>query len=443
MVFGTFSERSFPLVEGELARPNGLPPAGSVRRWLSWAHASLAQRLPPSPAAALLTDDLVRPDGSPRDVFAHFGLQAAKLGSLRTNWHGLAHTAQAAGAGREGAVGLPEWSGFEDVWAPGFDGLTLAGRMGWADGGVLADGGAAADAIVILPGLLGDNRVLRTRDLAQGLRRCGFHVLALELRGHGRTDQRTPGAAYTFSSLETHDLLAVSRWLQSDPRVRRTGLIGFCWGANHALCTAWYDGCGGVHPGVEARIAAHLPALPSGRHFEAGIMAFSPVLRFEELLDQLDTPRSRIREPALAGLQSTVRERMQRKGYPEPSGSLRALIACELQRSPLAGPHVEADSYRFVRMLPYRDRPDDAKLNTARVPVLVVHAANDPLASAQDMADLFARISNPHVAGVVLPGGGHIGFGPYARDYYFSLIASFFDPRLGAAHSVPEPGVSG
>jgi len=67
----------------------------------------------------------------------------------------------------------------------------LAGRFG-----VSADdsGIRNADAIVILPGLLGDNRVMRTRDLAVGLRRCGFHVLALELRGHGLTDQRTPQA---------------------------------------------------------------------------------------------------------------------------------------------------------------------------------------------------------------------------------------------------------
>ena len=422
MLFGAFSEQSFPLDPAAIVAISADRPA-SVREWLAAAHARLSHLLPAGSKPALLTDDLVNGGHSAADVFAHFGIDPARLGSLRSNWHGLAHTAQAAGAGREGQVAGEPWPGFDDVWIAGHDGLPLAGRLGWAGEGPAP---RRADAIVILPGLLGDNRVQRTRDLAVGLRRCGFHVLALELRGHGMTDQRTPHEAYTFSSLETVDLLVVSRWLCAQPAVRRTGLIGFCWGANHALYAAWYDGCRGQHPSVEPRVAAHLGTLPDDRHFEAGVMAFSPVLRWEELLDKLDTQRSRIREPALAGLQTTVRERMTRKGYPNPSGSLRDLIACELRRSRLNCDEVVSDAYRFVRMLPYRGLPDDEKLQSCRVPTLIVHAANDPLAEAQDLADLFAKTDNPHVAGMILPGGGHIGFAAFAKDYYFSLIVNFF-----------------
>lgn len=431
MVFGAFSEQCIPLDPASIVRvPGGDAPTPSVRGWLANAHRALDRLLPATGSAALLTNDLTDDGGEPIDVFSHFGIESDRLGSLRSNWHGLAHTAQASGAGREGQVLCEAWPGFDDVWVPAPDGLQLACRFGLARD---RSGPRFADAIVILPGMLGDNRVLRTRDLAVALRLRGFHVLALELRGHGRTDQRTPQAAYTFSSLETVDLLAVSRWLRRQPHVDRTGLIGFCWGANHALCAAWYDGCHGEHVSIHPRLAAHLGRLPDERHFEAGVLAFSPVLRFEDLVDKLDIQRSRIREPALAGLQNTIRERMTRKGYPDPSGSLRSLISRELHRSKLAYPEVEQDAYRFVRMLPYRDHAGDEKLKSARIPVLIVHAANDPLAEAQAVADLFAVTRNPRVAGLILPGGGHVGFAPFARDYYYNIVLNYFDKERGAA----------
>ena len=52
---------------------------------------------------------------------------------------------------------------------------------------------------------------------------------------------------------------------------------------------------------------------------------------------------------------------------------------------------------------------------------------------ADDLADLIAVTPNPNVAGVILDGGGHIGFIPYNRAYTYSLIVNFFDPTVGAA----------
>jgi dienelactone hydrolase len=98
-----------------------------------------------------------------------------------------------------------------------------------------------ADCIVILPGLFGDNGVLRTRDLALAFRDQGFHVLALELRACGQTERRYPNAFTCWGVRESADLLDVAEWLEDKPHVRRTGLVGFCWGANIALLTAWAD----------------------------------------------------------------------------------------------------------------------------------------------------------------------------------------------------------
>lgn len=54
-------------------------------------------------------------------------------------------------------------------------------------------------------------------------------------------------------------------------------------------------------------------------------------------------------------------------------------------------------------------------------------AVDGQVAPAQTIADLFGRLKNPNVAAIVLPSGGHIGFGPYAPAWYYSLIPSFFD----------------
>jgi len=163
------------------------------------------------------------------------------------------------------------------------------------------------------------------------------------------------------------------------------------------------------------------------------VIGFSPVLRFEELIDQLDAEHAYLKNPVLYTFQNTIRARMALKRHPEVTGSLRHLIEYEFARSALRYRGGVADGSRFLRFLAYDDKPTGDKLDDVRVPVLLIHGVNDPLAPAQDLADLMAEVDNPNVAGMVLPGGGHVGFAPYARAYYYSLILNFFDPVSGAA----------
>ena len=424
MILGQFSEKSFPFDPSDWVRVSDTPGPG-VRGWLRTVHGRLHRLLPPTKAPALLTEDLLDSNGRPIDVFKHFGIQRNWLASLRSNWDGLAHTAQATGADSAPGVPTPPWTGYEDIWIPVGDDIEVSGRLGYArkDGKV-----CGADCIVILPGLLGDNNVLRTRDLCDALLACGFHALALEFRGHGRTLIERPNLYYGFVVLETPDLLAVSRWLEVQPHVRRTGLIGFCWGANHALIAAWYDACRGDHPNISPAVGAMLPPLPEYQHFPAGILAFSPVLRFEEVIEALDTPWSKFKHPVLSGLQRSIRTRMEFRRAAEVSGSLRQCILFEFSHTPLSYAEGLRDAVQFSRLLPHGDLPDGQKLAKTRMPVLIAFGANDPLSKSQDVADIVARTPNPNVAGLVLPGGGHVGFAPYAKAYYYSLIMNFFDP---------------
>jgi predicted alpha/beta-fold hydrolase len=68
------------------------------------------------------------------------------------------------------------------------------------------------------------------------------------------------------------------------------------------------------------------------------------------------------------------------------------------------------------------------RMENVRVPVLVLSSANDPLGTAQNVADLFARVKNPNVGVIILKEGGHMGFSALSADYYYSLMLNFFDP---------------
>lgn len=426
-----FSERSCPYdpsaraVISLPARPDGQ--AMTARQWLTEAASQLAHLLPHEPIAPLLTDQLVRPDGKPVDVFAHFGTDPNRLEAIFYNFSALAYSAQAIQA-REPAKAAPPWEGFDDVWVPIDDDLQMAGRLGWArdSAGEIAD----ADCIVILPGIRGDNNILRTRDLALALRRCGFHVLTVEFRGTGETDRRWPDHEYTWGIFETDDLLRAADWLQAKPHVRRTGLIAYSWGANHAILAAWAQGRTDHSQGVPPRLRPFLNPAPIGpKRYEAGMLVFSPIYRTEELMDKVVVERSVFINPALAGLQMTIRERMIERKLPNPCGSIRELI----KHMGIGYDSEVADGLEYVRIMPYKDLPAHDRLGLAPMPLLIVHSVDDMISPAQGLADLIAAVDNPNIAAICLPEGGHIGFAPYAAAWYYNLILNFFDPVVGAA----------
>lgn len=76
-------------------------------------------------------------------------------------------------------------------------------------------------------------------------------------------------------------------------------------------------------------------------------------------------------------------------------------------------------------------------LEGIRQPVLILSSANDPLDTAQSVANLLARTDNPNLGGIILRGGGHMGFTALAPDYYYSLLLAFFDPQTAPETSRP------
>lgn len=442
LVTGCVGETSFPirstdLVPVRLDRTHPDNPL-SLRQWLEAVHPKLQHLIPSGKPPALLTADLSDGRGEPVDVYKHFLLERHNLRSFFKNYYGLLHSVHTTGSSFKGEPPPPDWPGFKDVWIPVNEKLELSGRLGFAE---KAGRIPKADCLVILPGIFGHNGIKRTHDLSIALREHGFHVLALELRGHGQTDIRHPGVFYEFGVGETGDLMAVSEWLEELPEVNRTGIIGFCWGANHSLLAAWYDGCSADDPSISPALRPHLRPRTGKRHYRAGVIAFSSVLRYEELIDDLDVENSFWFDPVLAGMQATVRIRMKYKKHEQPCSALRKLIEYEFTRMGYDFDHLRPHIFRFMRWLPYHGKPGGDKLESVRIPALIVHSANDPMADAQDLSDLISTVDNPNVAGLLLPRGGHIGLPSYARSYYFSLIANFFDPVHGAA-AMAEAGAT-
>lgn len=442
---GCLSEQSFPMQAGDLApiaqdhRPDAPPHA--TRDWLVQVSPHLNHLLPSGTKPPLLTDEMTR-DGKPVDVMAHFGRNPLRLQKLFGNFSGIIQTAQCVGAGYNPGEGQP-WPGFEEVWIPIREDLSLCGWIAMArEGSRLEAPIIDSNCIVLLPGLLGNHEIIRTHDLARALLDHGHHVLSVELRGHGKTDLRYPDIGYNFGVTEVQDLMIVSEWLEARPHIKGTGLVGFCWGANTAMIAAWFDGRSADDPNLSPR-QRELHGPPRlGRHFTAGVIAFSPTLRFEEILEILKTPRSMTREPMYAGLQDMVLGRAQHKGYANPTGDLRWLIDREYERSVLNYPNSVEEGLTFLRWMPFQDpqarkKPAHDKTSSIRIPTLVVAAANDPLVGGQDLADFIAGVRNPNVAALLTPGGGHVGFPAWNRRYYFNLILSFFDTRRGPGAQCP------
>lgn len=441
----SYQETSFPVrpcdVVAMPASAVGARPA-NTREWLSRAHRQLEDLLPPSRQRSLVTEDIVGADGRPIDILRHFKKYKSWMHTMIANAVGLSHTAQVTGDSSAIRAPAPPWEGFEDIWIPVDERVSLSARLGLAKSGGIP---RVSDCIIILPGLLGDNMRLRSRDIAKGLVAAGFHVVSVELRGHGQTEARYPDVPYQFGVVETRDLLAVDEWLCARPDVRRTGMIAFSWSSNLALLAAWEDGRPETDPMISPMLEAHLPPRRTGkRHFEAGILAVSPSLRFEEVCDALDERRWTLTgNPIYASLQGTISWRAGQKGYAPLNGSLRELIRQEYRRSSMPDEAFQPLGYDYLRLLPYKDRPSGRKLEHARVPVLVIHAANDPLAYADEIGDFLAETTNPMVAAVILPGGGHDGFAAYCRSYFYSLVFAFFDPDIGAAACIAPHATAG
>jgi predicted alpha/beta-fold hydrolase len=426
------------MVPARLVRlqPDQLHAAGntarlSARSWAGVMHAAARDRLPESSRDALTTEQLAPAHGPPANVWRHFALDPATLDTFWHNWDGLEKTALVASPPpsiERGHIQRAPWNGFHDVELPGAGGALLYARLGRPDPAHAIPG----SAILITHGLFGTLDGIDMENQAQALRRAGHAVLALEMRGHGETNCRHPEYAITFGMYEVGDLVAAARWLKSTVPATRVGLVSFSLTAYEALLMAWLDGQRPVTDLDRFPALAGLPRPSEEPAFNGGIMVISAPIGILSLADGFTPRADPLDAPCKATLQGQVAARLETYHEP-PAYGMWDLAQSEFTRAGFirAGQDVapfRESFYRFIDLSRDQWREGAARMENVRVPLLVLHAANDPLGTAQGVADLFGRVHNPNVGVIVLRQGGHMGFSALSADYYYSVITNFFDP---------------
>lgn len=138
-------------------------------------------------------------------------------------------------------VGLP----WEEARVRTSDGLELPGWF-------IAAGPSRAPGIALIHGW--ESSRDRTLPHAQVLHAVGFHVLAIDVRGHGSNG---PEALPLSVGEYAADARAAGAWLRARPEVDKVALLGHSMGAAGALVAAADD------PDIDAVIAVAAPADPS------------------------------------------------------------------------------------------------------------------------------------------------------------------------------------
>jgi len=301
----------------------------------------------------------------------------------------------------------PTWAPFpefQEVEVPGADGVRLRGRHN--------PGAPGAPTLILVHGLF-DSHVRRYMvEYGVSLARMGFHVVALDLRDHGRL--RGQGPPPSLGIHEGRDLLAAAQAL-SDKEGISVGILGFSYGGHCAVRAAH-----------EATLAGRADAL------RGGVLALSAPLHIQEAVCALDD-YSRL--PAPHGL----RQRLVRRGV---LGTIQRHLGQRIrEKGRLEHPVYDFESYIREIILPaYPDLPNmaGALLGAARctqssvmgklaVPVAIVHAQDDFLVPILHLREAKREAAgNPWVVTRELLAGGHAGFGVVDPAGTLGMLAAWF-----------------
>jgi len=300
----------------------------------------------------------------------------------------------------------PNWAAFpefQEVEVPGADGVTLHGRHN--------PGAPGAPKIIVLHGLF-DSHVSRyVVEYSVSLGRMGFHVVALDLRDHGRL--RGHGPPPSLGLHEGRDILAAAEALSTKEGVS-VGVLGISYGGHCAVRAAH-----------EATLAGRAEVL------RGGVLSLSAPLHIQEAICALD---DHTRLPQPHGLW----QRFIARGLLHTID--RHLLLRSHEKGRLEHPAEDFEGYIREIVLPaYPDLPNlvGALLGAARctqpavlgqvaVPVAIVHAADDFLVPVQHLRDARREArDNPWVVTRELPAGGHAGFGAVDPAGTLGLLAAW------------------
>jgi predicted alpha/beta-fold hydrolase len=302
-------------------------------------------------------------------------------------------------------VAYPYPQEFEEVVIESFDGTPITAAVG------IHRDGKRRPAIVMTHGFMGskhDHYIIDPMLVAYA--EWGFNVLGVDLRNFGRS-QKLSHSPTTAGWKEAEDLLAAAKYMSEQPEVSSVGITGVSMGAGSTMRAAF---AAKDYPYLTGGAIAWNGYADSGRMIEyistrpqVGHMFFPVYLAFRLM--------HRIRREDMKGYIGDPEQRKYLDGTFADADFMTYIDR-------IAAPHYGVSTEEF-----YRNSSPREFLSDVRVPLLVVHAEDDPVCPASEMDELEVAVrDNPNVDLWMLPTGSHCLFPYLDREWYDTVMREFF-----------------
>jgi uncharacterized protein len=295
---------------------------------------------------------------------------------------------------------------FEEVTIESFDGSPIRVAMG------LHRDGRPRPGLVLSHGFMGSKNDHYIVDTAlTAFAGWGYNVLAVDLRNFGRS-QSLGHHPTTAGWKEGEDLLAAARFLGEQPGVTTVGVAGFSMGAGSTMRAAYMAR---EHP-----------------YLTGGAIAWNGYADARRMVEYIS------RNPGAGDpfypvyLSFRVMHRLRRE-------DMKAYVTDPEMRDYVEGTfegadfrdyidRVAAPAYEVSAAEIYANSSSENYLADVDVPLLIIHAADDPVCPPSEMDSLMEIAEDkPNVQVWMLPAGNHCMFRYMDRDWYETVMRRYFD----------------
>ncbi len=298
---------------------------------------------------------------------------------------------------------------FEPVVFESFDGTRITAALGLHPDG-------PRPGLVLSHGFMGSKNDHYRIDMAlTAFAEWGFNVLAVDLRNVGKS-QSLGHSPTTAGWKEAEDLLSAAKYLGSRPGVTTVGLIGFSMGAGSTMNAA--------------AMASEHPYLTGGA---VAVNGYSDAARMVSYI----STRPAVTDPFYGAhlsfrLMHKLRREDMKRYIEEPEW-------IEL----ISKPFSEADFSDYVEGIAapfygvtaeemYRKASPRESIAGVEVPLLVLHATDDPVCPPSEMDELMELTEdNPNVKIWMMPKGNHCAFRYMDRNWFYTTMREFFSYWAG------------
>lgn len=295
---------------------------------------------------------------------------------------------------------------FDEVTIESFDGAGLAVAVG------LHQDGLPRPGLVISHGYMGSKNDHIILSIAlNAFADWGFNVLAIDLRDFGRS-QSLGFNPMTFGWKEGEDLLAGAKYLGEQPNVTSVGITGFSMGAVSTMRAAYMAG---EHP-----------------YLTGGAIAWNGVSDVRRMISYLDNKPAPSHEffPFYFGFRLThlLRRADMKRQVTDPEvlrflGEPLSEYNFESYLGRISAPHYGVSYEEILTGASSKEFLADIE-----VPLLVVHAADDPICPPSEMDNLIEiEKSNTNLKVWMMPTGNHCAFAYLDRNWFDTVLKDFFE----------------